>query len=64
MKLDISLSRRIVVTICTAYFNVNEQYIRQQILIMGFVFSQNSTEITKGITFVIEMLCAFLEVIL
>jgi len=51
-----------VVTIYTAYFNVNEHYIRQQILIMGFVFSQNITEITKGITFVIEILCVFLEV--
>jgi hypothetical protein len=31
----------------TAYFNVNEQYIRQQILIMTLVFSQNNIEITK-----------------
>ena len=57
-----SHSRRTVVTMCTAYFNFNEHYIRQQILIMGFVFSQNNTEITKRIRFVIKMPCAFLEV--
>ena len=40
-------SDRRVVTMRTAYFNVNEQYIRQQILNMTLVFSQNNIEITK-----------------
>jgi len=35
---NFSHSRRTVVTMCTVCFNVNEHYIRQQILIMGFFF--------------------------
>lgn len=63
MKLDFSLILVGQWQPCVPlFFNVNEQYIRQQILIMDFVFSQNNTEVTKQITFVIEMLCAFFEV--